>query len=373
MTDKQKLWLPYRKLDTMLTVLRNWGYQTVGPQTRDGAIVYDDLDSADELPWGVYDVQNPGEYRLEQSEDQQAFSWNNGPQAIKPLLFKPKEPLWRVERDDNGALTFKEVTEEVNKTAVIGVRACDLAGMAVQDRTFIDDQYVDEKYQKRRQNLFLVAVNCVYSGNNCFCVSTGDGPQCTHSYDLVLTELTDGFVAEAGSESGQTLVDELDIANADHASVEHAQSRVDYAARTQTKKLPDGSVRDIIFNNLDHPQWENVAERCLSCGNCVMVCPTCFCHHETEVPSLDGSSSEHQRQWDSCFTAGHSYFGGHVLRDDTKSRYKQWLTHKLASWWDQFGTSGCIGCGRCITWCPVGIDLTEEVAALAQSPNQEHE
>jgi ferredoxin len=95
-----------------------------------------------------------------------------------------------------------------------------------------------------------------------------------------------------------------------------------------------------------------------------MVCPTCFCSSVEDVSDLSGEHVERRRHWDSCFNFSFSYMNGGNVRDNTRSRYRQWLTHKLGSWIEQFGASGCVGCGRCITWCPVGIDLTEEVAAI---------
>jgi sulfhydrogenase subunit beta (sulfur reductase) len=118
------------------------------------------------------------------------------------------------------------------------------------------------------------------------------------------------------------------------------------------------------MNNLTHPRWDDVAKRCLSCTNCTMVCPTCFCSTVNEVNDLAGEKTTRERVWESCFNEEHSHTAGGAVHPTTKSRYRQWLTHKLATWIDQFGTSGCVGCGRCITWCPVGIDITEEVAAM---------
>jgi Fe-S-cluster-containing hydrogenase component 2 len=127
-------------------------------------------------------------------------------------------------------------------------------------------------------------------------------------------------------------------------------------------------IRDLLYTNFDHPRWDNVAQRCLTCANCTMVCPTCFCTTVEDVSDVTGSHAERWRKWDSCFSQNFSYIHGGSVRSSAKSRYRQWMTHKLASWIDQFGSSGCVGCGRCITWCPVGIDITEEVRAIRESP-----
>jgi ferredoxin len=130
------------------------------------------------------------------------------------------------------------------------------------------------------------------------------------------------------------------------------------------RHLETAGIRELLLDNLEHPRWQTVAERCLSCANCTMVCPTCFCSSVEEVSDLTGDHVVRERSWASCFTAEHSYMNTGAVRKSTASQYRQWLTHKLATWHDQFETSGCVGCGRCITWCPVGIDLTEEVAAI---------
>ncbi len=372
MDIKTTQFLPHALLQGLLDALIRAGFACVGPQVRDGAIVYDTLTLAEQLPWGVRDHQAPGEYRLEVLAEKKAFSWANGPQAIKPILFKPTETVWRAERNPLGKLEFNAHIATEQAVAIIGARACDLAAMAIQDKIFLAKERVDVRYQRRREALFVVAVNCTYSSNNCFCVSAGTGPNITQPYDILMTELDDGFVIKSGSVRGESIVAALNLKNAAHQQCSVAIDAVQEAADMQTKRIPFDNkreLRDVLFANLGHSRWDDVAERCLSCGNCTAVCPTCFCHSETDKPSLDGASTAHQREWDSCFTAGHSELGGKPVREDTSQRYRQWLTHKVGSWFDQFGTSGCVGCGRCTTWCPVGIDITEELAAMSGESN----
>lgn len=360
----QVQFLAREHFQALIDALIDAGYRCLGPRVRDGAIVMDEVDKAAQLPVGVHDRQAPGSYRLEGSDSPRYFAWANGPQALKPILFAPRESLWRVERDAQGGLNFVQAQKDAPKTAVLGVRSCDLAGMRVQDKVFIQDQYQDHHYRARRQALFTVAVNCSHPAETCFCAATGDGPTAEAGYDLLLSELDEGFLINAGSPAGEGILAALPLEKASDQQFYIAGQQAIQAAAVQTRKLPP-RVDEVLLHNLEHPRWQEVAQRCLSCTNCTMVCPTCFCHQEVEQAQLDGSATEHLREWDSCFTDGHSYIHGTVIRPDTQTRYRQWLTHKLATWVQQFGNSGCVGCGRCISWCPVGIDLTEEANAIA--------
>ena len=361
------MFLPHPELQCLLDQLKAAGYRCIGPQVRDGAIVYDHLISVQQLPANVHDRQSPGHYRLEQAESTRYFAWANGPQALKPQLFAPRETLWRAERDTQGRVHFVEAQPNAQPVAIIGARPCDLAAMAVQDRVFLTGEYRDPYYANRRDTVFTVAVNCSHPADTCFCVSTATGPVADRGYDLLLTELDDGFLIDAGSTAGDAIAQKLPLLNATDAQYYAAGQQRLQAEQVQTRRLPDGNLPELLHRRLDHSRWDDVATRCLSCGNCTMVCPTCFCHREYEEPALDGASTAHYREWDSCFTEGHSYIHGKVMRQETKFRYRQWLTHKLSTWVEQFGTSGCVGCGRCISWCPAGIDITEETAAIAET------
>jgi ferredoxin len=248
--------------------------------------------------------------------------------------------------------------------AVLGVRPCDLAALYLNDQHFLQQQYPDPHYLAQRQQLLLIAVNCTHPADTCFCASTGDGPRAHFGYDLALTELEEGFVVEIHSDVGKQLAQQLALQEVTTHQLQQVDVAMKQATENQQRQLPSRDLNKTLFDNLDHSQWADVGERCLSCGNCTAVCPTCFCHQEDEVSDIQGKVSNHYREWDSCFTQGHSYIHGITIRPDTPKRYRQWLTHKLGSWHDQYGRSGCVGCGRCITWCPVGIDITQEVAAI---------
>jgi len=362
--------LTLERFPALIAELMQRGYQCFGPEVRSGAIVMAELLSPEGLQRGLQAEQAPGHYQLTADPLNRYFAWANGPQAIKPHAFAAQESLWQVRRDDQGRLQFETVLAEAPALAIIGARACDLAALALQDAHFLRQGRRDPHYAERREKLFLVAVQCAEPAATCFCASTGDGPTPTAGYDISLAELADGFVAQARSDKGRAILDALNPPSATRQQIEAAREQGLAAAAAQKRSLPDRRLRDPLMASLAHPRWDEVAARCLACGNCTAVCPTCFCHAESDEPALDGQSSQHLRTWDSCFGESHGHLHGFNVRPDIRSRYRQWLTHKLAGWHDQFGRSGCVGCGRCIAWCPVGIDLTEEVAALTAGSDQ---
>jgi len=357
------------QIERLIDVLQSRGYEVVGPTVRDQAIVYDRLEKLADLPVGWTDEQEAGSYRLKRRQDGALFGYVVGPQSWKKYLHPADVRLFSAQRQGE---TFRILSNPdpppPRRYAFLGVRACDLAAIAVQDRVLLHDRYRDPIYQVRREGIFIVAVNCTQAAATCFCTSMGTGPKAQAGFDLALTELLSPdqhrILIEVGSEVGAEVLAELEHVEASAKAEREAASAVDHARSQIQRKMDTTGIRDLLYSNFDHPRWDNVAQRCLTCANCTMVCPTCFCTTVEEVSDVTGDHAERWRRWDSCFTQSFSYIHGGSVRSSAKSRYRQWMTHKLASWIDQFGSSGCVGCGRCITWCPVGIDITEEVAAI---------
>jgi ferredoxin len=353
-------------LQALLEALQARGRRLVGPTLRDGAIMHDDIRSIDDLPRGWTTEQEAGRARLARRDDDALFGYAVGADSWKRHLHPPRRRLWRAEERD-GETRIEPEPAPQERFAFIGARACDLQAMAVQDRVFLDGPHVDPHYAALRRNSFIVAVNCGTAGGACFCASMGTGPRASAGHDLALTEILEGehrFLVEAAGAEGAEILAALPGRRATAADEAAAEAAVARAAAAMGRSLETDGLAELLRRNPEHPRWDEVAARCLTCANCTMVCPTCFCTTVEDASDLSGDATERSQRWDSCFTLDFTHLHGGGVRSSARSRYRQWLTHKLSTWHDQFGLSGCVGCGRCIVWCPVGIDITEEAAAI---------
>jgi formate hydrogenlyase subunit 6/NADH:ubiquinone oxidoreductase subunit I len=370
MRTGQSFVIESENLEQLFKALNHRGYEVIGPAVGEGAITYQPLTSIKDLPEGWSDEQQGGQYRLKRRSDRAWFGYVIGPHSWKQFLHPPALRLWQAERKPKGFRWLK-IDAAKAKYAFVGVRACELHAIAVQDQIFLQGPSVDANYKARRENVFIVAVNCGQAGGSCFCASMNTGPKATFGYDLALTELLqhDGhrFVVQVGTARGAEILSEITHGSCEDSDAQTADSIVNATAEHMGRSLEMRGIQELLYRNGESPQWDNVAARCLSCANCTMVCPTCFCTTVEDVTDLSGSRAERWRKWDSCFTVDFSYIHGGSVRATVKSRYRQWMTHKLATWTDQFGKAGCVGCGRCITWCPVGIDITAEVRSLREN------
>ena len=357
--------LPADALGRLFAALTERGFTCVGPTVRDGAIVYDHVAGPVDLPQGWTDVQEPGQYRLERRSDDAYFGYVVGPHSWKKYLFPPELRLWRMRRSDGG-FDLVEDDGDLPRYAFFGVRACELAALGIQDRVFTSGAYPDAFYAAVRDKALVIAVSCTQSAATCFCSSMGTGPAVDGDCDLALTEVVGDehlFLVRAHSPAGVEILESLDLRPSTREEEQAARASVERAAR-QERSLPASDLSQLMCAARESSRWEEIATRCLACANCTLVCPTCFCSDVEDVSDLTGEHADRWRRWDSCFNPGFSSMHGGEVRRTISSRYRQWLSHKLGTWVDQFGSSGCVGCGRCISWCPVGIDLTEEVVAL---------
>ncbi len=350
-------------LNLLLQNLENLGYEVLGPHVENQTLVYTSIHELEDLPRGYIAEQEAGHFRLIYSGHTRYFDVTPGAQSWKQFLFPSRTKLFELNRV-NENWEMKPPISGTPAYAFIGVRGCELAAIQIQDNAFIRSDFTDPIYRARREKAFLLAVNCLHPSGTCFCASMKTGPSIEAGADLILTELEDVFLLKIGSELGRNIISGLPIESASAFLLNAANKGLERAALQMGRSMEIEGLPEMLLNNLDSPHWRSIGERCLSCANCTQVCPTCFCWDTLDTLSLDGNQTTRTRVWDSCFNPGYSYQAGGNTRPTLHSRYRQWLSHKLGTWKVQYGTLGCTGCGHCITWCPAGIDITSEVAAL---------
>jgi len=354
----------------LFDALRTLGYIVIGPCVSSGAVHYDEIASVSDLPAGWRDEQDAGHYRLIRTGSKALFGYTDGAQSWKRFLFRPERALWQAERA-GASFVVRQMKEEVPHYAFLGMRACELRAIEIQDHVLLRHGVTDLDYAARRKAALFIAVNCGHAGGTCFCNSMESGPQAKRGFDLALTELLDSkrhdFLVEISSARGAAVAAQLPLVLADAADFAAAERIAAQTAAGMGRQMETNGLKSLLQDNPEHSEWDAVAARCLACANCTSVCPTCFCHTEEDTTDLAGLRAERRQRWDSCFTLEFAHLPGGSVRHDVRARYRQWLTHKLANWLDQFGESGCVGCGRCITWCPAGIDITAEIAKFHES------
>lgn len=370
-SQNKKLVLPAGEFDVFLNALHESGYEIIGPTVQDQTVVYDTIEKTTDLPVGWVDAQREGSYRIFKNGVRSFFGFSVGPHAWKKFLHLAELLLFSARTNSAGFKTF-EPNHAIAKRAFLGVRPCELSAILKQDKVFLDGKYVDTAYQLRRENALIIAVNCFRIGGNCFCHSMKTGPHAESGFDICLTEVDNDdhhyFVLETGSKSGEAVLAKMPaLENATQQDLKRVKAQLEQGIDDMAKFVDTTEIQSLFYKNYDNSIWNEIADRCMNCGNCTMVCPTCFCTNVEDVTDLTGSEAQRWRRWDSCFTMDFSYIHGGSVRPSAENRYRHWITHKFAAWHDQFKESGCVGCGRCITWCPVGIDVTQEIKKLQRT------
>ncbi len=344
-------------------------YRIIGPKIVSGAVLMSEI-SADDIPAGYRDSQQPGSYRVEKWSQNEIFSFSPGPDSLKKFLHPAVTEAFFFRKTPKG-LTAEVPATKDKPMAFIGIRACDVAAMSLLDKVFLEGPVRHSGYEGRRKDIFIVAVNCLHPGENCFCDSMGTGPEVKEGYDLAITEIGNSLLIETGSVLGEVVLEKLPRDEIKDKELNEKKSLISRCRDLMKKSMKTRDLPGIIYRNMEHPRWAEIAQKDLECGNCTMVCPTCFCNSSFDILSVRSISvnlkefpGTRKRAWDSCFSKNFARVHGGNFRPSRRARYRHWMTHKLAYWIDQFGRPGCVGCGRCITWCPVGIDITHELEEL---------
>ncbi len=351
-------------LAALLKTLVGQHYSIIGPKVTGTAITYQPIASIDDLPRGWTSEQAPGRYRLKRRDDAALFAYGPAVESLKRYVHPPLERLFTASKE-TGSLTFDAAPARPPKLAIVGVRPCELEAIARLDKVFLSGPAADPNYRARREAMFIVAANCTEPGDTCFCASMQTGPRAKAHFDLALTELpAEQFLVQIGTPAGAEVMSAVPFSEASADAIDAEQRAIETAKARMGRQVDLTGLPELLAANLEHPEWDEVAKRCLACANCTMSCPTCFCHTIEDRTDLSGAEIRRDRRWDTCFSAEFSYIHGGSIRPSIRARYRQWLTHKFSSWVQQFGTAGCVGCGRCITWCPAGIDVTQEIQRL---------
>jgi len=360
-----KLLISQEGLKRLMAALSALG-DLIGPKAIGGVLTYARISGPEDMPRGMTDEQSAGRYRLLPSGREAYFDFTLGAQGWKSFFSPPSVELFSVTNGADG-YTITQSEPALRPLVLFGVRPCELAAIAMQDKIYTQGDHVDQVYAARRKGAFIVAINCARPSGGCFCVSMGTGPKAQTGFDIAITEVLEGkdhfFLAEPGSAAGEKFLSELGFPPAGDGQVALAEKTSSAAAGRMGKAINQNGLKDALYASYDHPQWAKTGQRCLSCGSCAAVCPTCFCLKYEDYTDLSGKASR-KRGWDVCLGRDYSYIHGGPARPSAMARYRHFVIHKLASWIDQFGSPGCVGCGRCIVWCPAGIDITQHAAAI---------
>ena len=350
----------------LLGNLQELGYEVVGPSLTDGVVRLCRITSVKDLAAGVVDIQGPGTYRVADSRPL-VFAAVNGPDSAKGFLHPSEVETVKIAEKGEGFEVVSTFHSD-KKYAFFGLRPCDFKAVQVMDRTMMAHGFEDPVYRSLRRNSVFIVVNCTRAGANCFCASMGTGPGAEAGYDLAMTELPEKLLIDAPEGSDKYLAG-IRLESASEDDVRRAAAMVRAARDQMGSRIERENLPARMYASTDSPAWGEVADRCLACGNCTLVCPTCFCNSTHERTDLRDGTVSRMREWDSCLSKNFVYAAGWNPRYQRRDRYRQFVMHKFSYWLDQFGTYGCVGCGRCITWCPVGIDITKTVGAVLQRPS----
>lgn len=329
------------ELRDLYFILKSRRFRVVGPKVIDEVLRIGVVDGFSDFP---FSSGSSAPWRLSDG------SFQVPPDSLKRFLYPPELELFRVEK----GFRINIPRHNYPKTAFFGITPCDMASVLVMDRVQLGK---DPYYTMARRKSLFVVQNCLKPGPTCFCSSTGSGPESKEGFDISYTIISPSEVLfRPGSEVGLDILTDLSLEPASQEAVRRYRKLINEASVKAVADFTGAEVPDVLETMLEPQVWKEVSEGCLGCANCNMVCPTCFCFDIIDKLSLDGSGRR-VRIWDGCHSYSYAEVAGGNIRKDLWARYRHWVLHKFSYWVKQFGTLGCVGCGRCIAWCPAGIDL----------------
>jgi ferredoxin len=299
------------------------------------------------------------------SDDEPFFAYLNSKNAPKNIFFPHTETMMKYTRTPQG-MVFSSEVNEAGQSVLFGVRPCDAHSFVVLDKLFDQEKYKDQYYIAKRQNTTVITLACVkppYA--TCFCTSVDGEPVSSEGADILLTDIGDEYLVELVTEKGAKLAGYFGDTKAD-APAEAKKAELAAKAKEAIKsKVPAHEVKPILDKNFDHPFWDTIHAKCLACGTCTYLCPTCHCFDISD--EVVGSDGIRLRSWDSCmFPLFTKETSGHNPRPSQKERWRQRTMHKFKYYIDMFNTIGCVGCGRCVMYCPVNLDIRKVVEDISK-------
>lgn len=243
--------------------------------------------------------------------------------------------------------------ERVEPFAVFGFKACDIRSIAILDQVFLEGEFEDSFYVARRENMFIIASDCVQPGESCFCSVLDGKPYAESGFDLNVSPVADGFVVQAGSAQGRSFLSTQaslfgDVPDA--LLAERDKRRADVQRRLEEINAGhalDGPVKDIVEGRYESDVFDEQAHTCVECQACTRVCPTCHCFYLYDTEQEDYFAK--MKMWDSCMRVGYAEVaGGANPRKVLGDRLRHRFMHKFAYFLERYGVDMCVGCGRCV-------------------------
>ncbi len=293
-------------------------------------------------------------------------NYSNTRNAPKNFFFPKTETMMRYMRTERGVELSGE-EEGAQEAVLFGVRPCDARSFILLDKVFDQEKYKDSYYIDKREKTTIISLACIHPPySTCFCTSVGGHPMSEEGSDVLLTDMGDNYLAEFITPKGEKLLEKIgDLPAADDSADEKKKELSESAEKEIKSHIPGKEIKPWLDNNFEHPFWDTIHQSCLACGTCTYLCPTCHCFDISD--EVKGSDGKRIRTWDSCmywlFTQETS---GHNPRTSQKQRWRQRLMHKFKYFVDNFDEIACVGCGRCVRYCPVNIDIRKIVTDISK-------